>query len=72
MTEEQISCWGKARYLQRRYAKHASSRIRRTGGPNLRPYACHFCGSWHLGHRPGHATYLRRSRNGPISLQELL
>ena len=72
MTEEQIACGWKARYTRRKYAKDTSSYIRRNGGPNLRPYRCRFCGCWHLGHRPGHATYLRRSRNGPIPLQELL
>ena len=71
MTEYEISCLGKVRYHQRAYAKKTSSRIRRTGGPNLRPYRCHFCERWHLGHRPGHATYLRTRLNGPVPVQEL-
>lgn len=72
MTEEEVSCWGKTCFPYRRPAKWTSSRIRRTGGPNLRPYPCRFCDYWHLGHRPGHATYLRRTHNGPVYLQELL
>ena len=72
MTEYEIACLGKVRYHQRAYAKRASSRIRRTGGPNLRTYRCRFCELWHLGHRAGHATYLRRTTRGPIPLQELI
>jgi hypothetical protein len=71
VTEYEISCLDKVRFHCRRHAKRTSSRIRRTGGPNLRPYPCRYCGYWHLGHRPGHATYLRTCRNGPVPVQEL-
>lgn len=72
MTEEEIGCIGKARYLQRAHAKRAASQIRRNGNNHLRPYRCRFCQCWHLGHLPGNATYLRRTIHGPVPLQELL
>lgn len=59
MTEEQIACTGKARFLNRAEARRRARQIRRIGGPRLRPYDCHFCGLAHLGHKPGHATYMR-------------
>ncbi|MEU6979660.1 hypothetical protein [Streptomyces sp. NPDC046371] len=70
MTEEQISCTGKARYLRRAHAKRDASRIRRSGDNHLRPYPCRFCGCWHLGHLPGKATYLRNTIHGPVSVEE--
>ncbi|MGW3400757.1 hypothetical protein [Streptomyces zhihengii] len=68
MTEEEVSCLGKDRYPTRRAAKKDASRIRRTGGPNLRPYPCRYCGRHHIGNRPGNATYTRRG----TPLQELI
>lgn len=63
MTEYEIACQGKSRFPNRRAAKSRSNQIRREGGPAMRPYHCtKFCGLWHLGHRPGHATYLRRGQ----------
>lgn len=70
MTEYEISCLGKTRFLTRRAAKHRANAIRRTGGPTFRTYHCEYCGLHHLGHRPGAATYLRNTINGPIPLQE--
>ncbi|MFD7868010.1 hypothetical protein [Streptomyces sp. NPDC059783] len=71
MTEYEISCLGKARFFTRRAAKHRANAIRRTGGPAFRAYHCtQWCGLWHLGHRPGAATYLRNTINGPIPVQE--
>jgi hypothetical protein len=71
VTEYEIACFGKSRYSTRRYAKAAANRIRRTGGPALRPYECGYWDHWHLGHRPGHATYLRDTPHGPVHVQEL-
>ncbi|MFD7980272.1 hypothetical protein [Streptomyces sp. NPDC059071] len=71
MTEEQATCTGKARYLERAHAKHAASRIRRTGANHLRPYRCPFCQCWHLGHLPGHATHLRKTIHGPVHVEDL-
>lgn len=63
MTEEEIACQGKSRFYTRRAAKNRANQIRREGGPVMRPYQCtKFCGLWHLGHRPGHATYLRHGK----------
>lgn len=28
----------------------------------MRPYPCRYCGHFHVGHRPGHATYLRHGQ----------
>lgn len=70
MTEEEVACLGKARFLTRAAARRRARQIRRTGGPHLRPYNCDFCGLAHLGHRPGHATYLRNGHHGPIPAQE--
>ena len=61
MTEYEIACLGKTRFTTRRYAKAAASRIRRTGGPAMRPYPCDYCGLFHVGHRAGHATYRRHT-----------
>ncbi|MEV3996672.1 hypothetical protein AB0K62_13480 [Streptomyces halstedii] len=61
MTEYEVSCLRKTRFL-----------TRRTGGPALRAYHCtKWCGLWHLGHRPGTATYTRTTPQGPIHIQEL-
>ncbi|WP_406163947.1 hypothetical protein OG298_45295 (plasmid) [Streptomyces sp. NBC_01005] len=70
MTEYEIACLGKTRFTTRRFAKAAANRIRRNGGPALRPYECGYWDHWHLGHRPGHATYLRDTPRGPIPVQE--
>ncbi|MFJ9988621.1 hypothetical protein ACIQUD_32190 [Streptomyces globisporus] len=71
MTEYEASCLGKTRFLNRRTAKHRANAIRRTGGPALRAYECkRYCGLWHLGHHPGHATYLRGGPNNPTPVQE--
>lgn len=63
MSEYDIACHGKTRFITRRAAKHAASRIRRTGGPHFRIYACQYCGLHHVGHAPGHATYLRHGQD---------
>mgnify|MGYP001614788181 CR=1 FL=1 len=60
MTEEEVSCLGKTRFYTRRAAKRRANEIRRNGGDAMRPYACEFCSLHHIGHRPGHATYMRR------------
>lgn len=67
MNEQQVTCEGKKRFLTRRQAKRRANAIRREGGPAFRVYRCPFCLLHHLGHRPGHATYLRHG----IPLQEL-
>ncbi|MCA1224038.1 hypothetical protein [Streptomyces sp. 8L] len=71
MSEYDVACHLKQRYRDRRSAKHRANQIRTTGGDALKPYQCKFCLQWHLGHRPGEATYLRRSINGPIPIKEL-
>ncbi|MEU3656477.1 hypothetical protein AB0E67_27450 [Streptomyces sp. NPDC032161] len=71
MTEYEIACLGKTRFLTRRAAKHRANAIRRTGGPHFRTYHCRFCGLHHLGHPPGHATYTRETPHGPRPIQEL-
>lgn len=62
MTEYEIACLGKTRFRARRAAKRRANQIRREGGPAMRPYLCDFCHLFHVGHRPGHATYLRRGQ----------
>jgi hypothetical protein len=59
MTEEEATCLGKSRFYTRKAAKQRANQIRRHTGNRMRPYTCPFCGLIHLGHRPGHATYLR-------------
>jgi len=70
MTEEEVACHGKARFPTLALARRRARQIRRTGGPRFRHYQCAYCGLWHLGHQPGHATYLRRGRNGPTPIWE--
>jgi hypothetical protein len=65
VNEYETACLGKRRYFTRAIAKRESSRIRREGGDKLRPYQCRYCQQWHLGHRPGEATYLREDRTTP-------
>jgi hypothetical protein len=62
VTEYEVACLGKSRFPTRRSAKKRANQIRRTGGPAMRAYPCHFCHHFHVGHRPGHATYLRRGQ----------
>lgn len=62
MTEYETACLGKTRFPTRAAARRRSRQIRRQGGPRLRPYECDFCHLHHLGHRPGHATYLRKGQ----------
>jgi hypothetical protein len=59
VTEEEATCLGKSRFFSRKAAKQRANQIRRHTGNRMRPYTCPFCGLIHLGHRPGHATYLR-------------
>ncbi|MGW8702857.1 hypothetical protein ACWGOK_39130 [Streptomyces eurythermus] len=62
MTEEEVACTGKTRFPTRRAAKRRANQIRREGGPAMRPYGCDFCLHFHIGHRPGQATYMRHGR----------
>lgn len=62
MTEEEVACLGKTRFPTRAFARRRARQIRRQGGPRFRPYECRYCGLHHLGHRPGHATYLRKGQ----------
>lgn len=41
------SCDGKVK-MTANHAKRASRSIRERGDP-VRPYACHYCGHWHVG-----------------------
>ncbi|NUS82729.1 MAG: hypothetical protein HOY75_08245 [Streptomyces sp.] len=50
MTEYEVACLGKTRFPTRATARR-------------RPYQCHFCTLHHLGHRPGHAPYMRGSHH---------
>lgn len=70
MTEYEISCLGKTAFPSRRAARRRARQIRGEGGPDFRTYRCPFCLHTHLGHTPGHASYLRAGRNGPIHIQE--
>jgi hypothetical protein len=67
VTEYEISCLGKTRFPTKADARRRARQIRREGGPHFRPYDCKFCGLHHVGHPPGHATYMR----GGIPLEEL-
>lgn len=62
MTEEQVACLGKTRFYTRALARRRTRQIRREGGPRFRIYQCRYCGLWHCGHPPGHATYLRHGQ----------
>ena len=43
-------CTSKAVYLSRREAR-STGRHGRSQDGSLRPYRCHHCDGWHLGHR---------------------
>jgi hypothetical protein len=62
VTEEEVACLGKTQFPTRRAAKKRANQIRREGGPTMRPYPCDFCPHFHVGHRPGHATYRRQGQ----------
>ncbi len=62
MTEYEIACQGKSRFPTWRAAKKRANQIRREGGPAMRPYPCDFGPHFHVGHRPGHANYLRHGQ----------
>lgn len=72
MNEYETSCLGKTWFITRAAAKKRANAIRKTGynRARLRPYPCHYCAYWHLGHAPGQATYLRNTPTGPIPVQE--
>lgn len=71
MTEYEVACLGKAAFPSRSAGRRRARQIRGEGGPNFRAYRCDWCGQTHLGHRAGHATYLRTGPHGPIHLTEL-
>jgi hypothetical protein len=52
--DETSSCTGKTRYPGRKYARRALRAINGEGRGHktLHCYACSYCGSWHIGHRP--------------------
>jgi hypothetical protein len=62
VTEYETSCLGKSRFTTRATAKRRANAIRREGGPHFRTYHCRYFDHWHLGHRPGFATYLRHGQ----------
>lgn len=70
MTEYEASCLGKTRFPSRRRARRRARQIRGEGGPRFHTYRCRYCLSTHLGHAPGHATYLRTGPYGPTHIQE--
>ncbi|MDX3232943.1 hypothetical protein [Streptomyces sp. ME19-01-6] len=70
MTEYEVACLGKAAFPSRRTARRRARQIRGEGGPDMRAYRCWYCDRIHIGHRAGHATYLRTGPHGPIHLQE--
>lgn len=74
MNDYQISCYGKTRFPDRKTAKKRATQIRKTGHnkARLHPYPCDYGDHWHLGHRPGHATYLRDTPSGPAPLHQLI
>ncbi|MGW9238120.1 hypothetical protein ACWGRL_05185 [[Kitasatospora] papulosa] len=71
MTEYEASCLGKTPFPSRRTARRRARQIRGEGGPDFRTYRCWYCHTVHMGHRPGCATYLRTTPNGPVHVQEL-
>lgn len=62
---QDVPCTGKRRYGSRIGAKKSAKFIRNQGGDRFRVYRCDFCDCFHLGHRPGHATHLRRYQAQP-------
>lgn len=61
MKRRDAECTGKVRYLTRKQAKKAAKDVKELRGiKGLQPYTCSFCGLFHLGHRPGQATHLRK------------
>lgn len=70
MNDYEVSCLGKTPFPSRRAGRRRAKQIRGAGGPDMRAYRCAWCGQTHLGHRTGHATYLRNTPTGPIHLQE--
>lgn len=41
---------GKRAYVNRRAAKEAVKMLAKVGEGHLRPYVCHDCDGWHVGH----------------------
>ncbi|MFF6931553.1 hypothetical protein [Streptomyces californicus] len=70
MTEYEASCLGKHRFPSRRTARRRARQIRGEGGPRFHTYRCRYCHGVHVGHAPGHATYLRTGPHGPTHIQE--
>ncbi|MFD8384291.1 hypothetical protein ACFV2X_38215 [Streptomyces sp. NPDC059679] len=70
MNDFEVSCLGKTAFPSRRAGRRRARQIRGEGGPDMRAYRCDWCLAVHIGHRPGHATYLRTGPHGPIHLTE--
>ena len=71
MNDYQVSCLGKTAFRSRRAGRRRAKQIRGSGGPRLHAYRCRWCFAVHVGHPPGHATYLRTGPHGPTHLTEL-
>lgn len=65
MTEEEIGCIGKVRFVSRAAGRRRARQIRGATGNRLHDYRCCFCGAVHLGHAAGQATYLRANPLSP-------
>lgn len=55
-----IGCTTKVRYDTRRAARKAMNKM--SPRVDLNVYECRFCGSFHVGHRYGTSTYIRKGR----------
>jgi hypothetical protein len=61
--ERRRRCESKQRYADREEALHAAiAANRREKSVWIVPYACHFCGGWHIGHAPKSAMDSMRER----------
>lgn len=71
-TERDVACTGKSWWYTKADAKREASRLRRTGHTGMRAYQCKYCPHAHIGGRPGHASYLRQTRTGPVPLHQYI
>lgn len=62
MDARDIACTTKRVYPSKAQAKKKLKELRRAGDRTLMIYQCWYCDLFHIGHPPGHQTYMRPGR----------
>ncbi|MGY5127360.1 hypothetical protein [Streptomyces nigrescens] len=66
------ACYLKTEFPSRRAGRRRARQLRGEGAGTFDEYRCGHCGSVHIGHARGNATYLRQTRTGPVPLHQYI